>query len=71
MADWTTKKINDELEIDLHYDLDSFPAVLRSKNVVSLGGTNGLLLSTKEAHALMLLLIEHFGMKVVKKNETT
>jgi hypothetical protein len=29
MADWTTKNVSEDVEIDLHYDLESFPAVIR------------------------------------------
>lgn len=61
MADWTTKAISQDIEVDLHPDLDSFPMVIRDKNTVKLNGIDCMLLSKKEAYDLMLALIEHFG----------
>lgn len=62
MGDWTTKVISDNLSIDLHPDLDSFPAQLTSKVEGDFGVKQvSILLNKKEAHDLMLKLIEHFG----------
>ncbi len=60
MPDWTTKPLSSTTEVDLHPDLSSFPLVIRDKEPLN-DRLNSVVLSDHEAHALMLLLIEHFG----------
>lgn len=51
MSDWTTRKLSDRTEVDFHYDLDSFPMVIRDTE-------NGktIVLSRAEVIALRNLL---------------
>ena len=62
MSDWTTHKISADIEIDLHHDLDSFPAVIRSNDL-----HNQIVLSNEETRKLTQLLVDHFG----KYNESS
>ncbi len=54
MGDWTTVKLSDDIEIDLHYDLDSFPAIIRF-------GDNHVVLSKNEIGELYKTLNLFFG----------
>lgn len=55
MSDWTTKPLSDISEIDLHPNLNSFPAVIRNAD-----RNKSVLLSRTEALKLMSVLIDHF-----------
>ncbi len=63
MGDWTTRKLSDAAEIDLHPDLDCFPAQIRSNL-----RDESILLNKKEAYNLMIELMRHFN---VNPYETT
>ncbi len=56
MPDWTTKKISDDIEIDLHPDLDCFPAVLRRTST-----NDHVVLNKVEAKELYQILKAAFG----------
>ncbi len=73
MSDWTTIQIGEGIEIDLHYDLESFPFVIR-------GGHNHseIVLSKKELEELFIALklfhtvdAETWRKYLVKLNEST
>ena len=66
MSDWTTKKISEDTEIDLHPDLDSFPACMRTTNPYR-ENLKGLVLSKQECWNLMQTLVTHFGGEFVQK----
>lgn len=61
MADWTTKPLSARAEIDLHPDLQSFPAQIRINRDAYSDSMRGCVLNEDEARELMHLLIEHFG----------
>ena len=60
MADWTTKVISENVEIDLHPDLDSFPAQIRTRQPYG-DQLQGIVLSDNECFKLMLVLMAHFN----------
>lgn len=65
MSDWTTKKISNAVEIDLHPDLDSFPAQIRCKSPMS-DQLQGVVLNKQELIELKDLLIEYFNYEATK-----
>lgn len=66
MGDWTTKKLSDTTEVDIHPDTDSFPVVIKTTLPYN-DQFHGIVLSTQESFKLMLELMAHFGQTYVEK----